>query len=121
MAHCQHLDRDEVDDKPWYHDIKEYLRKVLYKRSMDLTLFHCVDDQEAKEIIAEVHEGIFGTHTNGHALAQKILKVGYYWTKMELGCFQHVKRCLKCQVYADNIHVASSALHNLTSPWPFSM
>ncbi|RDX82837.1 Pol polyprotein, partial [Mucuna pruriens] len=40
---------------------------------------------------------------------------------MESDCCQHVKRCLKCQVYADNIHVAPPALHNLTSPWPFSM
>ncbi|RDX74645.1 Pol polyprotein, partial [Mucuna pruriens] len=94
---------------------------ILYKRSTDLTLLHCVDDQEAKEIIEEVHEGIFGTHTNGHALARKILKACYYWSKMESDCCQHMKRCLKCQVYVHNIHVAPSAFHNLTSPWPFSM
>ncbi|RDX74646.1 Pol polyprotein, partial [Mucuna pruriens] len=144
----QHLNRDKVDDKPWYHDIKEYLQKgtypkgatengkrtlrrlaadfflsglVLYKRSMDLTLLRYVDDQEAKQIIEEVHKGIFGTHTNGHALARKILKAGYYCTKIESDCCQHVKRCLKCQVYADNIHVAPSALHNLTSSWLFFM
>ncbi|RDX97019.1 Retrovirus-related Pol polyprotein, partial [Mucuna pruriens] len=40
---------------------------------------------------------------------------------MELGCCQYIKRCMKCQVYADNIHMAPSDLHNLTSPWPFSM
>ncbi|RDX64756.1 gag-pol, partial [Mucuna pruriens] len=28
---------------------------------------------------------------------------------------------MKCQIYADNIHVAPSSLHNLASPWPFSM
>ncbi|RDX84787.1 hypothetical protein CR513_34094, partial [Mucuna pruriens] len=28
---------------------------------------------------------------------------------------------MKCQANADNIHVAPSALHNLTSPWLFSM
>ncbi|RDY00492.1 Pol polyprotein, partial [Mucuna pruriens] len=28
---------------------------------------------------------------------------------------------MKCQMYADNIHMAPSTLHNLTSPWPFSM
>ncbi|RDX82947.1 hypothetical protein CR513_36191, partial [Mucuna pruriens] len=27
---------------------------------------------------------------------------------------------MKCQVYANNIHVAPSDLHNLTSPWPFA-
>ncbi|RDX67932.1 Pol polyprotein, partial [Mucuna pruriens] len=43
----------------------------------------CVDDQEAKGIMEEVLEGTFGTHTNGHDLAHKILRAGYYWTKME--------------------------------------
>ncbi|RDX73708.1 Pro-Pol polyprotein, partial [Mucuna pruriens] len=69
----------------------------------------------------EVHEGTFGTHTNGHALAHKILRASYYWTKMESDYCQHVQRCMKCQVYIDNIHVAPSDLHNLTSPWLFAM
>ncbi|RDX63373.1 hypothetical protein CR513_58202, partial [Mucuna pruriens] len=134
LAHYQQLDRDKakVDDKPWYHDIKEYLENgayfdkralrrlaasfflsetILYKRSTDLTLLCCFDDQEAKGIMEEVHEGTFGTHTNGHTLARKILKVGYYWTKIESN---YCQRCMKCQVYANNIHVAPSTLHNLT-------
>ncbi|RDY13539.1 Pol polyprotein, partial [Mucuna pruriens] len=40
---------------------------------------------------------------------------------MESDCYQHVKKCMKCQTYADHINVAPSTLHNLTSPWPFSM
>ncbi|RDY05266.1 Pol polyprotein, partial [Mucuna pruriens] len=40
---------------------------------------------------------------------------------MESDCYQYVKRCMKCQMYADNIHMAPSTLNNLTSPWPFSM
>ncbi|RDX93096.1 Pol polyprotein, partial [Mucuna pruriens] len=28
---------------------------------------------------------------------------------------------MMCQMYTDNIHMAPSALHNLSSPWPFSM
>ncbi|RDY11703.1 hypothetical protein CR513_03584, partial [Mucuna pruriens] len=49
---------------------------ILYKRSADLTLLRCVDDQEAKGIVEDVHEGTFGTH--GHALAHKILRANYY-------------------------------------------
>ncbi|RDY06429.1 Pro-Pol polyprotein, partial [Mucuna pruriens] len=139
MAHCQQIEEAKADDKPWYHDIREYLKKgiyplgaiendkrtlrrlvanfflsgvILYKSSADLTLLHYVDDKEAQEIMEEVHEGNFGTH---------ILRAGYYWSKMELDCCQDVKRCMKCQMYADNIHVAPFSLHNLTSPWPFSM
>ncbi|RDX90054.1 Pol polyprotein, partial [Mucuna pruriens] len=77
---------------------------ILYKRSANLTLPYCINDQEAKGIMEDVHEGTFGTHTNGHTLARKILR-----------------RCTKCQIYANNIHVAPSTLDNLTSPWPFSM
>ncbi|RDX65055.1 Protein NYNRIN, partial [Mucuna pruriens] len=57
-----------------------------------MTLLRCVDRQEAERIMEEVHKGTFGTHINGHALT-----------------------------YADHTNVAPSALHNLTSPWPFSM
>ncbi|RDX72204.1 hypothetical protein CR513_48339, partial [Mucuna pruriens] len=83
-----HIMALRVDGKPWYHDIKEYLKKdayplgatendkrmlrrlavgfflggvFLYIRSVDLTLLCCVEDQEAWEIMEEVHEGTFGT------------------------------------------------------------
>ncbi|RDX89186.1 hypothetical protein CR513_29120, partial [Mucuna pruriens] len=106
-----------------YHDIKEYLKKgnyplgaiendkrtlrrlatgfflggvVLYKRSADSTLLRCVDGQEARDIMEEVHGGAFCTHANGHALARNILQAGYYLSKMESDCCQHVKRCIKC-------------------------
>ncbi|RDY14324.1 Retrovirus-related Pol polyprotein, partial [Mucuna pruriens] len=148
MAHCQQVGKAEINGKPWYHDIREYLKRgvyppkatkndkrtlrrlaigfllsgvILYKRSVDSTLLHCVDDCEAREIMEEVHGGAFSTHANGHTLARKILRAGYYWSKMESDCCQHVKRCMKCQMYVDNIHIAHTALHNLTSPWPFSM
>ncbi|RDX64240.1 hypothetical protein CR513_57229, partial [Mucuna pruriens] len=94
-----------MDDKPWYHDIMKYLEKgvylkgvtendkrmlrrlasgfflsesILYKRSADLTLLNCIDNHKAKGIMEEVHEGTLDTHTNGHALARKILRAGYY-------------------------------------------
>ncbi|RDY13871.1 hypothetical protein CR513_01154, partial [Mucuna pruriens] len=103
MAHCQQVGKVEIDDKPWYHDIREYLKRGLppkwsnpLQRSADLTLLRCIDDCEAREIMKEVHGGAFGTHANGHALACKILRAGYYWSKMESDYCQHVKRCMKC-------------------------
>ncbi|RDX95480.1 hypothetical protein CR513_21995, partial [Mucuna pruriens] len=98
------IEEAEINGKPWYHDIKEYLKKedyplgatendkwtlrrlatsfflsgvVLYKRSADSTLLCYVDGQEAQDIMEEVHGGAFGTHANGHALACKILRAGY--------------------------------------------
>ncbi|RDY06381.1 Gypsy retrotransposon integrase-like protein 1, partial [Mucuna pruriens] len=149
-AYCQCLTRGTVEPnaEPWYSDIKRYLEKgeyldkafenrkrtlrrfasgfllsetILYKRSTDMTLLQCVDGQEAEQIMEEVHEGIFGTHVNGNALAHKILRVGYYWTQMEADCYQHVRKCAKCQIHANRLNAAPSTLHNLTAPWPFSM
>jgi len=40
---------------------------------------------------------------------------------MENDCCLHVRKCHKCQVYADNIHVSPTTLNILSAPWPFSM
>ena len=45
---------------------------------LDMVLLRCVNANEAGQILTEVHEGSFGTHANGHARAQKIMRVGYY-------------------------------------------
>ncbi|XP_058727787.1 uncharacterized protein LOC131599463 [Vicia villosa] len=137
-----------IDDKPWFHDIKRFLQTqeyplgasnkdkktlrrlsgsfflngdVLYKRNFDMVLLRCVDRHEADMLMHEMHEGSFGTHSNGHAMSKKILRAGYYWLTMESDCYKHVKRCHKCQIYADKIHVPPTLLNVLSSPWPFSM
>ncbi|RDX73677.1 hypothetical protein CR513_46681, partial [Mucuna pruriens] len=77
-------------------------------------------DMDAKPWYHDIKRNLWH-NTNGHALAQKVLRAGFYWTKMESNCCHHVKRCMKCQIYTNNIHEAPSVLHNLMSPWPFSM
>ena len=86
------------DDKPWYYDIKCFLQTqiypseaswkdkktlrrlagnfylnddVLYKRNFDMVLLRCVDRHEANLLMTEVHEGSFGTHSNGHAMLER--------------------------------------------------
>ena len=102
------------DEKPWYFDIKCFLQRqiyrpgaslkdkktlrrlaknfylngdVLYKRSFDMVLLRCVDRHEADLLMIEVHEGSFSTHSNGHTMAKKMLRAGYYWLTMESECY----------------------------------
>jgi len=143
LAYCQVIG-EELDGKPWYHDIKCYIKNkeypsgsfnnkrtlrrlamifflngdVLYKKNNDTVLLKCVDSTEAKKILKEIHEESYGTHANGHAMAQKILRAGYYWLTMDNDCCEHVRKCHKCQTYANNIH---APLISLIAPWPFSM
>jgi len=143
-----HFMEEELDCKPWYFGIKQYLKSqkypetatkndkrmlrrlaskfvlngdVLYKRNHDLVLLKCVDAKEAELILKEVHERTFGTHMNGHSMARKILRAGYFWMTMENDCCIHVRKCHKCQIYADNVNISPTTLNVLSAPWPFSM
>jgi len=143
-----YLVEEESDGKPWYFDIKCYLKTqeypetasendkrtlrrlassfiingdVLYKRNHDMVLLRCVDAREAGLILKEIHEGAFGTHMNGHSMAKKILRAGYFWLTMENDCYMHVKKCEKCQTYANNINIAPTTLNVLSAPWSFAM
>ena len=42
---------------------------------------------------------------NGHAMARKMLRAGHYWLTMESDYCKYVKKCHKCQIYADKIHI----------------
>jgi len=54
-------------------------------------------------------------------MARKILRAGYFWFTIENDCYIHVRKCLKCQEYANNINISPMTLNVLSAPWPFSM
>ncbi|XP_050890745.1 uncharacterized protein LOC127096181 [Lathyrus oleraceus] len=124
-AHCLAIEADP-DDKPWFYDMKTLLEKqqypkgisitdkkalrrlsskfflngdVLYKRNYDSVLLKCMDRHESSTIMKSIHEGCEGVHAKGPAMAKKILRAGYYWTTMEVDCYNFVKRCHECQIY----------------------
>jgi Integrase zinc binding domain len=68
-----------------------------------------------------VHAGICGPHMIGLMLTKKIMHQGYYWLTIETDCCNFVRRCHECQIHGNLIHASSTKLHNLTSPWPFSV
>ena len=146
-SYCMSLER-EPNGKRWYHDIKHYIAyreyppgasenskrtirrlamefflngEVLYKRNYGMTLLRCVDALETEKILEEIHEGVYRTHKNRHMMAMQVLRAGYFWLPMESNCIKYVRRCYKCQIYADKAHAPTFPLHVLTAPWPFSM
>ena len=95
--------------------------ETLYRRLTDGILLLCLDRTSADRVMREVHAGVYGPHMGGHMLAHKIMTTDYFWLTMETDCCQFVQRCPECQIHGDLIHVLSSELHALTSPWPFSV
>ena len=95
--------------------------EVLYKKSKDQILLRCVDATEAKKIMREIQEGVCGTHVSRHVMARQIMRAEYYWMTLENDCINYVRKCHKCQIYADKIHVPPTSLNVMVSPWPFSI
>jgi ribonuclease HI len=146
VEECMNVEA-EMDDKPWYYDIKRFIQdreyppratenekkyirrmafqfflsgEILYKRTHDATLLRCVDAEEANRLIQEMHAGLMGAHANGPFLARKIMRAGYYWLTMERDCIRHVQTCHKCQMYQNSKNAPPQYLHTMASPWPFS-
>ena len=124
-THCHEINTEKVVEQPWFYEIKRYLQTreypegasvndkmflrrfsakffhnngILYKRNHDCVLLRCVDKIKAEKIMAELHEGTFGTHSSGNTMAKKILRAGYYWSTMEIDFYQHSRTCHKCQI-----------------------
>ncbi|XP_050908880.1 uncharacterized protein LOC127122618 [Lathyrus oleraceus] len=101
-THCLAIEADP-DDKPWFYDIKSFLKKqqyhegifitdkkalrrlsskfflngdVLYKRNYDSMLLRCADRDKASTIIKSIHEGWKGVHMRGPTIAKKVLGLG---------------------------------------------
>ena len=50
----------------------------LYRRGLDGALLRCLEKEESNQALADIHEGICGGHSNGLAMAWRLLRVGYY-------------------------------------------
>ena len=49
------------------------------------------------------------------------MRVGYYWMTLDSDCINYVRKCHKCQIYADKIHAPPMFLNVIVSPWLFLM
>ena len=38
----------------------------------------CMDEEEAKYILEEIHEGVYGDHAGSRSLVSKVIKAGYF-------------------------------------------
>ena len=73
--------------------------EILYKRGRDQVFLRCVDASEARHIIKEIHEGICGTHANGHKMSIQIMRARYYWLTLKNKCIQFARKCHISVIY----------------------
>ena len=54
------------------------LNDTLYKRGFSMPYLKCVDEEEAKYILEEIHEGVCDDHASPRSLVSKVFRIGYF-------------------------------------------
>ncbi|XP_075652567.1 uncharacterized protein LOC142622890 [Castanea sativa] len=77
------------------------LNDNLYKRGHSLPYLKCVDEDEARYILEEIHEGIYGDHAGPRSLVSKVIRTGYFWPTVQADVVELVKNCDKYQRFGN--------------------
>ncbi|XP_023891505.1 uncharacterized protein LOC112003529 [Quercus suber] len=81
------------------------LNDILYKRGFSMPYLKCVNEEEAKYILEEIHEGICGDHAGPRSLVDVT---------------EFIKKRDKCQRFRNVQRLPVEKLITITSPWPFA-
>ncbi|XP_021985131.1 uncharacterized protein LOC110881062 [Helianthus annuus] len=97
----------------------ELINGELYRRSYLGPSLKCVDNEEAKYVTREIHEGICGMHSGLRTVVAKVMNVGFYWPRMYETASEEIKRCDNCQIHAPMTHCHKHPMIPLSTSWPF--
>uniref|UniRef100_A0A2N9I6S5 Integrase catalytic domain-containing protein n=1 Tax=Fagus sylvatica TaxID=28930 RepID=A0A2N9I6S5_FAGSY len=99
IEECMNVEA-EIDDKPWYYDIKRFIQDREYPSRAT---------ENEKKYIRRMAFQFF--------LSGEIL---YKRTHDATPLAIHVQTCHKCQMYQNSKNAPPQYLHTMASPWPFS-
>jgi hypothetical protein len=73
-------DPRKIMDKKIKRQLLKYtsLDDALYRRTIDGVLLKCLSEEQAKEVVQEVHDGICGAHQLAHKMKWLLRRAGFY-------------------------------------------
>jgi hypothetical protein len=91
----------------------------LYRRTVIDVLLRCLGSDDAILAMAEVHEGIYGTHQSTLKMKWLLRRSSFYSPDMITDCFKYYKGCQVCQKFGDLQLVPATKSHSIIKPWSF--
>ena len=73
------------------------VKGILFRKNYDGVLLTCLEKEDAKKVMIELHDGPAGGHLSGDTTAHRILRGGYYWPTLFKDAHAHVRKCDICQ------------------------
>ena len=91
----------------------------LYYWTIDGVLLKCIDKEEAKVLMGEIHERVCGSHQSAYKMKWVIRINRYFWPTMLEDCFTYYRGSQECQKFGSVQRVPASAMNPIIKPWPF--
>ncbi|XP_022041730.2 uncharacterized protein LOC110944376 [Helianthus annuus] len=91
----------------------------LYRRSYLGPSLKCIDIEEAKYVIREIHEGICEMHSGPRTVVAKAMNAGFYWPRMYETTSEEIKRCDNFQIHAPMTHRHKHPMIPVSTSCPF--
>jgi ribonuclease HI len=93
----------------------------LYRRGANGILMRCINQEEDRELLTEIHGGECGSQSSSRTLVGKAFRHGFYWPFALQDAAKMVKSCKACQFHAKWIHTPTQALQMIPPSWPFAV
>lgn len=77
-----------------------------------LNYLRCLDGDECKPVLQEMHDGSCGNHSMGRSLSNRTLRIEYYWPTLQHDADDYVKTCDACQRHDAMSHKPAEKLHS---------
>ncbi|XP_048502779.1 uncharacterized protein LOC125498589 [Beta vulgaris subsp. vulgaris] len=69
------------------------IQGVLFKKSAAGPYLRCLEKDQWKQVLEDLHEGTCGNHSGGRSLSNRALRMGYYWPTMKNDAVRYVTKC----------------------------
>ena len=112
-------DQDEAERVAWRANMYQFVDDTLYRRRPNGVKLKCVCREEGKELPAEIHTRMCGSHIESWALVGKAFRQGFYWSTALQDAIELVTKCEACQFHSKKTHLPAQALQTIPLSWPF--
>jgi hypothetical protein len=81
----------------------------------------CIEMEEGRELLREIHQGECGHHASSRALVAKSFLHGFYWPTALQDVEFLATLCNDCQRFSKQRHTSAAALKSIPLTWPFTV
>jgi hypothetical protein len=79
----------------------------------------CLEKDEAKKVLSEIHVGEDGGHFIGDTTTHKVLRARYHWPTLFRDAHALCCKCMICQKVVGRVKKEAFPLHPITIDSPF--